>query len=116
MTINEVEVLGHRVLLKPAYAEDEVISDGALEGFVMDVGEEFKRQKASTDTGTIVSIGPMAWKAFDGQDPEWKQWCEVGDEVIFAKYGGKFITIDEKDYIVVNDEDIQVKLRSKENG
>ena len=43
----------------------------------------------------------------DGDHPEWKPWCKIGDIVYFAKYGGKFITINEEDYIIVNDEDIQ---------
>jgi len=121
MGTDSVEVVGHRVLLKPHF-DEEVIEEGALKGFKMDVGETYKREKAATVVGEVISIGPMAWKAFDGVlptgevNPDWKPWAEIGDIVYFAKYGGKFITINEEDYIIVNDEDIQGILhRGTEN-
>ena len=104
MTIR-VEVAGHRVLLKPHFDHEETEW-----GFQLDVGETFKREKAATVVGEVVSVGNMAWKAFDGDNPDWKPWAEVGDIVYFAKYGGKFITINEEDYIIVNDEDIQAVI------
>ena len=107
------EVVGHRVLLKPHFDEDE-IAEGALKGFKLDVGDTFKREKAATVVGEVVSIGPMAWKAFDGDSPDWKPWCKIGDIVYFAKYGGKFIKIDEKDFIICNDEDIQAVIEESE--
>jgi len=106
MGTDTVEVVGHRVLLKPHF-DEEVIEEGALKGFKLDIGDTFKREKAATVVGEVISIGSMAWKAFDGDNPDWKPWAKVGDIVYFAKYGGKFITIDEEDYIIVNDEDIQ---------
>lgn len=104
--MDTVEVVGHRVLLKPHFDHEE-IQEGALEGFVMDVGETYKREKAGTVVGEVVSIGPMAWKAFDGDNPDWKPWAKVGDIVYFAKYGGKFITVNDEEYIIINDEDVQ---------
>ena len=114
-TKTTVEMVGHRVLLKPAddVAESHV-KEGALKGFQFDVGDDFKRQKAGTTVGIIVSIGPMAWRAFDGDSASWKPWAEIGDTVYFAKYGGKFITIDDEDYIIVNDEDVQGIIRKEE--
>lgn len=107
--MSRVEVAGHRVLLKPHF-DDEKIKDGALAGFQLDVGETFQREKAATVVGEVISVGPMAWKAFDGDNPEWEPWAEVGDVVYFAKYGGKFITIDDEDYIIINDEDVQAVI------
>ena len=102
----KVRVAGHRVLLKPHFDHEE-IQDGALKGFQLDVGETFKREKAATVVGEVVSIGKMAWKAFDGDSPDWEPWCKVGDIVYFAKFGGKFITVNDEDFIIVNDEDVQ---------
>ena len=110
-----VEVCGHRVLLKPKF-EEEVINEGALTGFKLDVGETFKREKAATVIGEIVSIGPMAWKAFDGNNPDWKPWAKVGDTVYFSKFAGKFIMIDGVDHIICNDEDIIAVIGSDDNG
>lgn len=102
MGTESVEVVGHRVLLKPHSVEEETEW-----GFKLDVGDTFKREKAATVLGEVVSIGNMAWKAFDGDHPDWKPWCKIGDVVFFAKYGGKFIKLNDEDYIIVNDEDIQ---------
>jgi len=114
-TKTKVAMVGHRVLLKPAddtsHAE---VQEGALKGFQLDVGDDFKRQKASTTVGEVVSIGPMAWRAFDGDNPLWSPWAEVGDIVYFAKYGGKFITIDGEDYIIINDDDVQGIITKEE--
>ena len=109
MGTRRVEVAGHRVLLKPHFDEEE-ISEGALAGFKLDVGDTFKREKAATVVGEVISVGPMAWKAFDGDNPDWKPWAKVGDIVYFAKYGGKFITINDEDYIIINDEDVQAVI------
>ena len=114
------EVVGHRVLLKP-YFDEDVIEEGALKGFKMDVGETFEREKAGTVVGEVVDIGSMAWKAFDGYlangepNKDWKPWAKVGDVVYFAKYGGKFIKIDEEDYIIINDEDVQAIYKHSED-
>jgi len=96
-----IEVVGHRVLIKPEHFAEEV-ADGAIKGFKLDVGEDWKRDKAATVIGVIEGIGPNAWKAFDDGDP----WAKVGDKVYYAKYSGKTITEDDKDYIVCNDEDV----------
>ena len=100
-----VEVLGHRVLIKPDFLKAK--TDW---GFELDVGETFKREKAAVVIGTVAGIGPMAWRAFDGSDPQWKPCAKVGDVVHFAKYGGKFIEIEGEEYVIVNDEDVQALI------
>jgi co-chaperonin GroES (HSP10) len=103
--VSDVKVCGHRVLLDPDFVKEETEW-----GFKLDVGETYKRERAATNEGKVVDIGPMAWKAFDGDKPDWKPWAKVGDIVIFAKYGGKFIKVKDKDYIICNDEDIQAVI------
>ena len=105
----KVEVCGHRVLLKASFDSNEIQS-GALKGFKMETDEMHDRSKAATITGVVAAVGPMAWKAFDYERPGWKQWAEVGDTVIFAKYAGKYITVKDETYIIINDEDIQAVL------
>ena len=43
-----------------------------------------EREQMAQVVGTIVSIGPTAWKAFD----DGERWAEIGDRVSYAKYGG----------------------------
>lgn len=103
-----VQVLGHRVLVEPVF-EEEVLEWG----FVMDIGaDDFKRQKASAHMGRIVSIGPNAWKAFD----DGEKWAEEGDLVYFAKYGGKFITYNDKEYVLINDDDCQLRIKEEKRA
>lgn len=104
-----LEVVGHRVLIEPKHFETE-LEEGALKGFKLDVGTEWKRDRAATVVGTILSIGPNAWKDFgDG-----KPWAKVGDVVYYAKYSGKTIEEDDKLYIICNDEDVQAIVTQKE--
>jgi len=110
---NNVEVCGHRVLLKAEMIEDE-ISEGALKGFKLDVGEDHQRAKAATNVGKVAQVGQMAWRAYDGDQPDWKPWAKVGDKVYFAKFAGKFIKIEDENYIIVNDEDIQAVIIEEE--
>ena len=106
MSIEQIEVCGHRVLLEPIFPKTETDS-----GIVVVTGESAKREKSATQEGYVVRTGPMAWRAFDGDNPEWKPWAKSGDKVIFAKHAGKFIKVNEKEYIVINDEDIQCVIK-----
>jgi co-chaperonin GroES (HSP10) len=110
---NDIQVCGHRVLLDAHFVKNE-IQDGPLKGFKTESDESFDRSKAATITGKVVAVGPTAWRAFDGNDPNWKPWAEVGDIVIFAKYGGKFITVKDHTYILINDEDVQAVVAEEE--
>jgi len=95
-----LEVVGHRVLIEPEHFAEE-IGDGALEGFQLNIGEDWKRDRAATVIGVIKGVGPNAWLGFDNGNP----WAKVGDKVYYAKYSGKVVTDGEKSYIVCNDED-----------
>ena len=68
------------------------------------------------------SIGTLAFK--DEMNPSGEPWYQIGDRVIFVKYGGKFITYDNELYIIFKYEDVLCKLDEdidfqdgeKENG
>lgn len=88
--------VGHRVLVKPLPLEKQ--SKG---GIILTTDD--RKEKAQV-RGTVVAIGPNAWKAFDDGEP----WCKVGDEVWFAQYGGYLVRDPETDeeYRLLNDEDV----------
>lgn len=108
-----VEVCGHRVLLDVFFDSNKVES-GALAGFQLESDEAHKKSKAAAVTGKVVGVGPMAWRVFEKDDPNWTPWCKLGDVVYFAKYAAKFITVKDKTYVLVNDEDIQAVLDVEE--
>lgn len=106
----KIEVVGHRVMIDPDVEKEELDDTyGALKGFKL-VGESIQREKAATTKGTIVGVGGNAWKAFDDGLP----WAKIGDKVYFAKYGGKWVEIEGKEYVIVNDEDIQAIVKEEE--
>lgn len=97
-----MEVLGFRVLIEP-----EEIKEVTAGGIVLPE-ELIKAERRATQTGTIVSIGPTAWQAFD----DGEKWAKVGDKVHYSKYGGKLILdVDTgKELVVIADEDILVRI------
>jgi co-chaperonin GroES (HSP10) len=103
-----IKPCGHRLVVKPfkQVEVDEVMKKHSefLKGFEI-VNSNKKREDASVDVGTVVDIGPTAWKDFGGTP-----WCEVGDTVVFAKFAGKFLENPFNDsaepVFLINDEDV----------
>ncbi len=86
--------LGDRVVVKASEAETQTKSGL----FIPDTAKE-KPQK-----GTIVAVGDGRW------DDEGKKRIpldvKVGDVVIYGKYGGTEIKVDDEDYLILSDRDI----------
>ncbi len=105
---------GYFVLIAPDKLEerDEVYKAAKEAGIVLQ-DETTNKEYAATQTGTIVAIGPTAWKAFDRNDPDWKPWAKVGERVFFQKYVSKTI-IDEdtnEEYFLLADENILAGIK-----
>ncbi len=97
----------HRILVKQNKLEEtnkDYLKAKAI-GLVIPDHEDKQRAQAGVDTGTVVAVGPTAFKDF-GVDPPIK----VGDEVAFARFSGKVVTDPEdgENYVLLNDEDICV--------
>ena len=56
--------------------------------------------------GTVVAVGPGRWVEDKRVAPD----VEVGDIVIYSKYGGTELNIDGEDLIVLSEHDILAKL------
>jgi len=97
--------VGKHILVKPHKLEDfdPVYQRAAKAGIAMPELKEKVMAQRAVERATVVAISPTAWKDwFDGQP-----WCKVGDEVIFAKYGGHVIKEeDDEEFILLNDEDV----------
>lgn len=105
MPISKVLPAGHRVLVKP-----DVVETTTKSGIVIKLENKDRADEAQV-TGTIVEVGPQAWKDFsDGA-----AWAKVGDRVLFAKFGGYQITIKGEKYRVMNDEDITAIIEEEES-
>ena len=84
--------LGDRVVLKQLVAEETTKS-----GIVLPGQAQEKPQQAE-----VIAVGPG--KVEDGK--EVKMEVKVGDQVIYSKYAGTEVKLDEEEYIVVKQNDI----------
>ena len=93
---------GHRVIVDPD-DPPEKIGSLYVPAYVRD------NRAIENVTGTLVAIGPTAWKAFDDGMP----WASVGDRIMMAKYGGVYIDDPEtgRKLKLCNDEDITAVLK-----
>ena len=95
----------HRIVVKQQKLED--ISDEHKRmfklGLVTAETADKKREQAGVDQGIVVAIGPTAFKDFGTECP-----IVIGDNIAFAKYGGKVVTDpdDNQAYVILNDEDV----------
>ena len=118
-----IEVKGHRVIVRVEKLEevDPVYAKAAKAGiaFATDI-QEHQRAQAGLDRGTVVAVGPDAWKAFylnsnpsDTELNNFEPWAKNGDFIAFAKYAGKMIEDPETGakFIVINDEDVVAVLK-----
>jgi len=97
----------HRILVKQNKIEDtnKDYQRAARAGIIIPEHEDKARAQAGVDTGTIVAVGPTAYKDFGVSPP-----IEVGDVVAFARFSGKVVRdpADDVEYVLLNDEDICV--------
>jgi co-chaperonin GroES (HSP10) len=97
---------GHRVLIKPDNLEDidPAMASAKKAGMVF-LAKTERDEATIIDIGTVVQIGPTAYKDFGGAD----NWCKVGDKVSYTRHGGKMLSDPdnaETKWLVLNDEDI----------
>jgi chaperonin GroES len=95
-TKTQITPLADRVVVKPAEAESQRPSGI----YVAETAKE-KPQK-----GTVVAVGPGKWE--DGKlEP---MSVEVGDTVLFAKYAGTEIRLNDEDVLILSQKDILAKI------
>ena len=100
-----IEPLLHRIIVKQQKLEevDQTLKRARAAGIVIEEHADTARAQAGVDKGTVVAIGPTAYRDFNTNTP-----IKVGDVVVFAKFSGKVIQDPEdgEEYVALNDEDI----------
>ena len=84
--------LGDRVVLKQLVAEETTKSGIVLPG----------QSKEKPQQAEVIAVGPGG--TVDGK--EVKMEVKVADQVIYSKYAGTEVKLDEEEYIVVKQNDI----------
>jgi chaperonin GroES len=90
--------LGDRLVIKPV-VQEEVLASGIV---IPDTAKEKPQQ------GEVLATGPGR---FD-EDGERRipMDVKVGDRVLYAKYSGQEIKIDQEEYIVLSEKDVLCKV------
>ena len=100
-----IKVVLHRILIKQDKLEDANPEYKRMKelGMVLAESDDRKRAQASVDTGTVIAVGPTAFKDFGTTSP-----INVGDKIAYARFSGKFITdpATKEEFVALNDEDV----------
>lgn len=123
-----IKPCGHHVLVAPLEWEKETEWGFALTPH--ENSETAKLEKAGRMYGTLVAVGPQAWKAHAAALikslpinlvnmflKSTEDWAAVGDTVMYSRYAGKsvFDPITGEEGYLIHDEDIVAVLPPKED-
>ena len=89
--------LGDRVVLKQLVAEETTKSGIVLPG----------QSKEKPQQAEVIAVGPGG--VVEGK--EVKMEVKVGDQVIYSKYAGTEVKLDEDEYIIVKQNDIPAVIQ-----
>ena len=89
----KLKPLGDRVLVKPAPKEERTAS-----GLYISSGAQEKPQQ-----GTVIAVGPGKLNKKGDHMP---LDVQVGDEVLYGKYGGNEVKLDGEELLLLRAEDI----------
>jgi chaperonin GroES len=91
-----IEPLADRVVIRPTEAESQRPSGI----YVAETAKE-KPQK-----GTVLAVGPGRWENGSLEPMN----VEVGDTVLFAKYAGTEIKLDDEEVLILSQKDVLAKI------
>lgn len=116
-----IKPAGHHILVAPLEWDKETEWGFALTPH--ESSETARLEKAGRMYGTLVAIGPQAWKAHAAglakgcfAIPVYDDWAKVGDTVMYSRYAGKNIydPASGQELYLIHDEDILAVLPPKE--
>lgn len=96
----KLQPLGDRLVVKPTESEEKT-KTGI---YIPDTAKEKPQE------GKVVAVGPGRMTDKGKRIP---MNVEVGDTIIYSKYGGSEIKIDDEEYIIMSESDILAKKVKK---
>jgi chaperonin GroES len=91
--------LGDRLVIKPV-VQEEVLASGIV---IPDTAKEKPQQ------GEVVAAGPGR---LDDEGKRIAMEVKVGDRVLYAKYSGQEVKIDQEEVIVLSEKDVLCKVEA----
>ena len=98
---------GYRMLILP-FTQKSVTKGG-----IMLADSYLEKERLATNVGFVVSLGPDAYK--DKQKFPNGAWCKSRDWVIFGRYAGARIKIEDGDLRLLNDDEVLAVISSPED-
>lgn len=95
----------HRVLVKADRLEDvdktHLMAKKA--GIIIPDSGDKARAQAGVDKGTVVLVGPTAFRDFNAESP-----VQIGSYIAYARFAGKAVTdpYTDEEFVLLNDEDV----------
>ena len=93
-----LQPLGDRVIVKPLSEEDNKTPSGI---YIPDTAKE------KPQVGEVIAVGPGEPNE-NGENI--KPDVEIGDKVVYSKYGGTEIKVDGTEYLILSSRDILAKV------
>jgi chaperonin GroES len=94
----KLKPLDDRIVVKANEAEERTAS-----GLVIpDTAKEKPQQ------GTVLAVGPGRWS--DAEGKHFALDIQVGDTVVYSKYGGTEITVEGQDLLILTSRDVLAKV------
>ena len=94
---SKITPLGDRVVIKPSNRE-EVSKSGII---IPDTAKEKPQE------GSIIAVGPGR---LNEEGKRVSMELKVGDKVLYAKYAGTEIKLDNEEYLILRESDVMGKL------
>jgi chaperonin GroES len=90
--------LHDRIVIKPV-VQEEVLASGIV---IPDTAKEKPQQ------GEVIAVGPGR---MDDNGKRIAMDVQVGDRILYAKYTGQEVKIDQEEYIVLSEKDVLAKVQ-----
>ena len=98
---------GYRMLILPFSRKAKT------KGGIYLANETLEKERISTNVGFVVSLGPDAYKD-ESKFPD-GAWCKPRDWVIFGRYAGAILKIEDGELRLLNDDEILAVIDNPED-
>lgn len=92
---------GFTVLVLPIDAEEDIKKDNK-ESLIVIPKSVKDEQRINVSRGTVIAVGNCAWKDLGDGTP----WAKVGDKILYAQFGGKFVDVGGVEHVIIQDKDV----------
>ena len=98
--------VGYRMLLLPITPKEKT------KGGILFSQEQLDKARIATTCGYVIKMGDLAYK---DKDKFGEPWCKIGDWVMFARYAGSRLPIEDGEVRILNDDEVLGTINDPES-